>query len=106
MIGTQIGSTSWKSSETIVSQGKTKFLKDTNSGNVSKGETVDQWVNELRLLLSSCDYEEQKWTNLRDIIVVGVADMRVKERLLRESGLTLAKALDIYVMQQKRVRFK
>ena len=25
----------------------------------------------------------------------GVADMRVKERLLREAGLTLAKALDI-----------
>ena len=60
-----------------------------------EGETVDQWVNELRLLLSSCDYEEQKETNLRDRIVFGVADMRVKERLLREAGLTLAKALDI-----------
>ena len=43
-----------------------------------EGKTVDQWVNELRLLLSRCDYEEQKETNLRDIIVFGVADMRVK----------------------------
>ena len=60
-----------------------------------EGETVDQWVNELRVLLSSCDYEEQKETTLRDIIVFGVANMRVKERLLREAGLTLAKALDI-----------
>ena len=33
--------------------------------------------------LSSCDYEEQKETNLRDRIVFGVADMRAKERLLR-----------------------
>ena len=60
-----------------------------------EGETVDQWVNELRLLLSSCDYEEQKETNLRDRIVFGVAYMRVNERLIREAGLTLAKSLDI-----------
>ena len=52
-------------------------------------------MNELRLLLSSCEYEEQKENNLREKIVFGVADMRVKERLLRESGLTLDKALDI-----------
>ena len=52
-------------------------------------------MNELRLLLSSCDYEEQQETHLKDRIVFGVADMRVKERLLRESELTLDKALDI-----------
>ena len=52
-------------------------------------------MNELRLLLSRYEYEEQTETNLREIIVFGVADMRVKERLLRESGLTLDKAFDI-----------
>ena len=31
----------------------------------------------------------------------GVADMRVKERLLREAGLTLAKALDICLEQEQ-----
>ena len=52
-------------------------------------------MNEFWLLLSSCEYAKQKETNLRDRIVFGVADMRIKERLLRESGLTLDKALDI-----------
>ena len=59
------------------------------------GETVDQWVNDLRILLGSCEYGDQKEKNLRDSIVLGVADTRVKERLLRESDLALTKALDI-----------
>ena len=72
-----------------------------------EGETVDQWVNELRLLLSSCEYCEQKETNLRDRIVFGVADMRVKKRLLRESGITLDKALDIcHAAEASKVQMK
>ena len=64
-------------------------------------------MNELRLLLSSCEYDEQKETNLRDRIVFGVADMRVKERLLRESGLTLDKALDIcHAAEASKVQMK
>ena len=35
--------------------------------------------------MSSCEYEEQRETHLRDNIVFGVADMRVKERLFREA---------------------
>ena len=70
-------------------------------------ETVDQWVNELRLLLSSCEYCEQKETNLRDRIVFGVADMRVKKRLLRESGITLDKELDIcHAAEASKVQMK
>ena len=30
--------------------------------------------------MSSCEYEEQKETHLRDIIVFVVADMRVKDQ--------------------------
>ena len=60
-----------------------------------EGEPIVQWVNDLRILLSSCEYEDQKQSNMRDRIVFGVADIRVKERLLRESDLNLAKALDI-----------
>ena len=52
-------------------------------------------MNELCLLLSSCEYEEQKEINIRDRIVLGVADMRIKERMFRESELTLDKALGI-----------
>ena len=60
-----------------------------------EGEPIDQWVNDLRILLSSCEYEDHKQSNLRDRIVFGVLDIRVKERLLRESNLNLTKALDI-----------
>ena len=58
-------------------------------------ENIDQWVNDLRILLSTCEYGQQKESSLRDRIVFGVADIRVKERLLRESDLTLEKALYI-----------
>ena len=60
-----------------------------------EGEPIVQWVNYLRIRLPSCEYEDQNKSNLRDRIVFGVADIRVKERLLRESDLNLAKALDI-----------
>ena len=60
-----------------------------------EGEPIVQWVNYLRIRLPSCEYEDQNKSNLRDRIVFGVADIRVKERLLRESHLNLAKALDI-----------
>ena len=72
-----------------------------------EGEPIDQWVNDLRILLSSCEYEDQKQSNLRDRIVFGVADIRVKERLLCESDLTLAKALDIcHAAEASKVQMK
>ena len=49
-----------------------------------QGENIDQWVNNIRILLSTCEYAQQKESSLRDRIVFGVADIRVKERLLRE----------------------
>ena len=70
-------------------------------------ESIDQWVNYLRILLSSCEYEDQKQSNLRDRIVFGVLDIRVKERLLRESNLNLTKALDIcHAAEASKVQMK
>ena len=72
-----------------------------------EGETIDQWVNDLRILLGSCQYGDQKEKNLRDRIVFGVADTRVKERLLCESDLTLTKALDIcHAAEASKVQLK
>ena len=57
--------------------------------------------------MSSGEYEEQKVTTLSDIIVFGVANRRVKERLLRQSGITLDKALDIcYAPAASKVQMK
>ena len=72
-----------------------------------EGKTIDQWVNDLRILLGSCEYGDQKEKNLRDRIVFGVADTRVKERLLCESDLTLTKALDIcHAAEASKVKLK
>ena len=55
-----------------------------------EGETIDQWVNDLRILLGSCGYRDKKEKKFRDRIMFGVADTCVKERLLPESCNVLA----------------
>ena len=72
-----------------------------------KDEIIDQWVNDLRILLGSCKYGDQKEKKLRDRIVFGVADTGVKERLLHESDLTLMKALDLcHAAEASKVQLK
>ena len=62
---------------------------------------------DLRILLGNCKYGDQKEKNLRDRIVFRVADIRVKERLLRESDLSLSKALDIcHAAEASKVQLK
>jgi len=70
--------------------------------NQREGEPVDQWITELRTLIEGCEYKcvgcncnHMADNILRDRIVFGVNDPRVKERLLRETDLTLDRALDI-----------
>ena len=59
------------------------------------GETIDHWVTELKSRAEWCEFGDQKNDMIRDRIVFGITDDRVKERLLRESKLDLAKAIDI-----------
>ena len=70
--------------------------------NQHESESVDQWVTELRLLLTNCDFdcEQCACTHvseriLRDKILFGVADSRIQERLLREADLNLKRTLEI-----------
>jgi hypothetical protein len=70
--------------------------------NQKDGETIDQWVTDLRHLIKNCEYNcsECECTHvedgiLRDKIVFSIEDARVKDRLLREIPLTLSKVLDI-----------
>ncbi len=60
-----------------------------------EGEAVDQWITELKVKAALCEFSDQRDLLIRDKIVFDVRDERVKERLLRESDLTLQKALDI-----------
>jgi hypothetical protein len=58
-------------------------------------ETIDQFVTDLRRLSVNCNYGTLRESLIRDQVVSGVADADVKERLLRESDLTLDGAVKL-----------
>ena len=60
------------------------------------GESYDQYRTALRKLAESCDFQTVTPEELlRDRLVFGIKDAKARERLLRESNLTLAKTDDI-----------
>lgn len=58
-------------------------------------ESIDQYVTDLKLIAKDCEFEHLMEGLIRDRIVCGTNSSRVKERLLREDGLTLQKAVAI-----------
>ncbi len=58
-------------------------------------EPIDKWVKDLRTMANNCEFDNQEDNLIRDKIVFGVRDSRVKERMLRETDLTLEKAVEI-----------
>ena len=59
------------------------------------GETIDQFITELKTRASSYEFGDQAERLIRDRIVFGVSDVRLKERLLESSDLTLQKAASL-----------
>lgn len=59
-------------------------------------ENFDNFLNELRKLAADCDFGTLHDRLIKDIIVYGVKDQRIKDRLLREADLDLTKAANIY----------
>jgi len=60
------------------------------------GETYDQYRTALRKLGENCDFQAITPDEiLRDRLVFGIRDSKVRERLLQESALTLAKTDEI-----------
>ena len=61
-----------------------------------ESETVDQYMTELRQIAGNCDFESLTPEQLlRDRLVTGTRNGKVRENLLKEKKLTLEKALDI-----------
>ena len=58
-------------------------------------ESFDQFLTALRKLAATCKFDTFEDEMLRDRIVTGLRDHGHRERLLRESTLTLQKAIDI-----------
>jgi len=59
------------------------------------GESIDSFAAALRLRAKDCGFGDHTESLIRDRVVFGCLDARVKERLLREDNLTLKSALDI-----------
>ena len=60
-----------------------------------EGETLEQYLTDLRIKSQSCNFGTLTQSLIRDQLVVGITDRKVKERLLREPDLALDKAVQI-----------
>lgn len=58
-------------------------------------ETTDQFVTDLRLIAKECEYGELKDSLIRDRIIFGTRNDKIRERLLQDEDIQLDKALDI-----------
>ena len=66
-----------------------------NSRTQREGETLAEFVAELRRLSEHCEFAASLDDMLRDRLVCGVRDSRLQKRLLAESDLTFQKAFDL-----------
>ena len=67
-----------------------------NSRQQEPGESFDRYVTALRQIADKCAFDAITPDDLlRDRIIFGIADNKVRERLLREPELSLSKTLDI-----------
>ncbi len=57
-------------------------------------ESIDSYVNRLRKLSATCEFDALLNEMIRDRVVIGVKDSGLRARLLREKNLTLEKCLD------------
>ena len=60
-----------------------------------QGEPIEQFVTDLKLKAQTCQFDNLKDSMIRDRLVLGVTNTRVRERLLREDNLDLEKAVKI-----------
>ncbi|XP_014675600.1 PREDICTED: uncharacterized protein K02A2.6-like [Priapulus caudatus] len=59
------------------------------------GETIDHFVTELRTRAKTCEFGILQDGLIRDRVICGIPSNTLRQRLLREEKLTLAKAIDI-----------
>lgn len=64
-------------------------------------ETVDQFYNDLKKIATNCEFGNMRDDLITDRIVCGIRNSKVRDRLLRETKLTLTKALEICKMAER-----
>ena len=61
-----------------------------------ESETIDQYLTELRQIAANCDFESiTPGQLLRDRLMTGTRNAKVRENLLKDKKLTLEKAVNI-----------
>ena len=60
----------------------------------SSGETIDEWITQLHLIATDCEFHNQD-EMIRGMIVLNSVNKKVQERLLETDDLDLSKALKI-----------
>ena len=68
------------------------------------GESVANYIAELRALSQYCNFGDMLELMLRDRIVCGINDMQTQKRLLAEKNLTFAKAREIALALESAVQ--
>lgn len=65
------------------------------TGRQQSGQSVSQYLTELRKLAEKCQFGDFLDQALRDIFVIGLQDKAAQKKLLSESDLTVSKAFNI-----------
>lgn len=60
-----------------------------------QGETFDNFLTDLKLKAQTCNFGDLRDSMVRDQIVFGTTDKKLREKLLRETELTLGNAIKI-----------
>ena len=58
-----------------------------------EGQSFDEFMTQLKKLSSDCEFGELKKSLIKDIVVIGVADESLRQRILRKLNLTLERAI-------------
>ena len=66
-----------------------------NTRNQQPGESIDQYVIDLRNKAKTCEFGALLESLIKDRLVCGVISDKTRSRLLKQTNLTLAGALDI-----------
>ena len=65
-----------------------------NTRNQRPGETIDQYITDLRIKAKTCEFGTLTESLIKDRLVCGVISDKTRSRLLKQANLTLSGALD------------
>ncbi len=70
----------------------------------SKGERFDSFLTDLKLKSKTCNFRILTVSMIRDQIIFGIYDKKIRERLLRETELTLDGASPAELLMNRKIR--